>query len=97
LLNPSIRRILCYCSAGSTLYNMATCPHCKGHLTDSHRCPRRPAVVATEITLAGLAGGFAGLLVSVALNPGGEITLIDTIAVLTGAAIAIGTERFLRG
>lgn len=75
---------------------MATCPHCKGHLTDSHRCPRRPALVATEITVAGLAGGFAGLLISVALNPGGQMTMIDAIAIVTGAAIAIGIERLVR-
>lgn len=76
---------------------MATCPHCKGHLTDSHRCPRRPTVVATEITVVGLAGGFAGLLTSVALNPGGQITMTDTIAIVAGAAIFIGIERVLRG
>jgi hypothetical protein len=75
---------------------MATCPHCKGHLTDSHRCPRRPAVVATEIALAGLAGGFAGLLASVALHPGGQITMIDAIFVVIGAAAAIGIDRFFR-
>lgn len=75
---------------------MATCPHCKGHLTDSHRCPRRPAIVATEITLTGLAGGFAGLLASVALNPGREITSTDTMAVLIGATLAIAIERSLR-
>ena len=75
---------------------MATCPHCKGHLTDSHRCPRRPAVIATEITVIGLAGGFAGLLISVVLNPGGQMTATDAIAIAAGAAIAIGVERFVR-
>jgi hypothetical protein len=54
-------------------------------------------VVATEITLAGLTGGFAGLLVSVALNPGGQMTMTDAIAILTGAAIVIGVERVMRG
>jgi hypothetical protein len=75
---------------------MSTCPHCKGHLTDSHRCPRRPALVATEVILSGLAGGFAGLLAVAALDPAGRITHIDSIAIVAGAAIAIGIERFLR-
>ena len=75
---------------------MSTCPHCKGHLTASHRCPRRPVIVATEITLSALAGGFAGLLVSVALSPGGEFTSTDMMAVLIGAALAIAAERILR-
>jgi hypothetical protein len=76
---------------------MATCPHCKGHLTDSHRCPRRPALVITEIVLAGLAGGFAGLLAVAMLDPGGHLTHVDTMAIVGGAAIAIGIDRFLRG
>jgi hypothetical protein len=75
---------------------MATCPHCKGHLTESHRCPRHPARVATEVVLSGLAGGFAGLLVVAALDPEGRATHIDSIAIVAGAAIAIGIERFLR-
>ena len=82
-------------SFARSTYNMATCPHCKGHLTDSHRCPRRPAVIATEIAVVGLAGGFAGLLTSVALNPGG-LSATDAIAIATGAGIAIGVERFVR-
>ena len=33
---------------------------------------------------------------SVALNPGGQITWMDAVAVLAGAAIAVGIERSLR-
>ena len=80
----------------SFLLSMATCPHCKGHLTDSHRCRRRPARVAAGITLAGLAGGFAGLLAVAAFDPAGRVSHLDSMAILAGAAVAIGLERSLR-
>lgn len=76
---------------------MATCPRCKGHLTDSHRCPRRPLFVAAEITAAALAGGFAGLLLVALFDPQGQITDVDTISVVAGALIAVGMNRALRG
>lgn len=75
---------------------MATCPRCKGHLTDSHRCPRRPAVVALEITLAAVVGGFAGLLIVAMFDPRGEITDIDTIFVVGGALAGIALSRAFR-
>ena len=75
---------------------MATCPHCKGHLTDSHKCPRRPAVVGIEIMLAGLAGGLAALLVVAVLDPQGRLSNIDAGAVIVGALGAIGLDRFVR-
>ncbi len=75
---------------------MSTCPHCKGHLTDGHRCPRRPAVVITEMTLAAIAGGLAGLVVVAALDPRNQITSLDSLAILVGACIGIGVDRVLR-
>jgi hypothetical protein len=75
---------------------MATCPRCKGHLTDSHRCPRRTWIVAAEIVLSGLAGGFAGLLLVAAFDPLGQITDLDTISAVGGALVAIGINRALR-
>lgn len=75
---------------------MATCPHCKGHLTDSHRCPRRPTLVAVKILLAAVVGGLAGLLLVAAVDPRGEITSFDTIAMLVGAAVGVGIERAFR-
>jgi hypothetical protein len=77
---------------------MATCPRCKGHLTDSHKCPRRPAVVAAELTAAALAGGFAGLLLLAIFDPKEQITDLDVILVVVGgAALAAGITRALRG
>jgi uncharacterized membrane protein YqjE len=75
---------------------MATCPHCKGHLTDSHKCPRRPAVVGIEIALAGVAGGLVALLIIAVIDPQGRLSNIDAGAVVLGALAAIGLNRVLR-
>lgn len=75
---------------------MATCPHCKGHLTDSHRCPRRPSLMAVRILLGAVAGGLAGLLLVAAVDPRGEITSFDTIAMVVGAAVGVFIERAFR-
>ena len=74
---------------------MATCPHCKGHLTDSHRCPRSPAKVAIELTLAALAGGFLGLVVASLIDPGGHL-LLDALWVFGGAIVGAGVDKVLR-
>lgn len=76
---------------------MATCPRCKGHLTETHKCPRRPLIVAAEIVLAALAGGFVGLLLVAVFDRAGQITDADySISVIAGALIAIGLHRALR-
>ena len=75
---------------------MATCPRCKGHLTDSHKCPRRPTVVGIEVALAALAGGFAGLLIIAAVDPQGRLANIDAAAVVVGALSGIALDRYLR-
>ncbi len=66
---------------------MDTCPRCQGHLTDSHRCPRRPALVALEIVIAALAGGFAGLLIVAMLDMRGQIGDTDTLFVVLGTSV----------
>ena len=76
---------------------MATCPRCKGHLTESHRCPRRPIIVVAETTLAAIVGGAAGLLLVVMFDPRNQISDIDTMYfVLGGAAAAVVLNRTLR-
>lgn len=74
---------------------MATCPRCKGHLTDTHVCPRRPVITAVEILASALAGGFVGLLLVLVLNPSGE-PRVDILAIVAGALIAVGIDRTLR-
>lgn len=75
---------------------MATCPYCKGHLTDGHRCPRRRYLVVVEVVASFLAGGFAGLLLLAAFDPRGQVTDMDTIAFTVGAFAAVGINRFVR-
>ena len=76
---------------------MATCPRCKGHLTDSHRCPRRSYLVVLEVAAAALVGGFAGLLLVAVFDPHGQITDMDSISAVVGALAAVGINRALRG
>ena len=76
---------------------MSTCPRCKGHLTEFHKCPRRRAIVAAEMIASALAGGFAGLLLVALFDRAGQITDGDySISVIAGALIAIGLHRALR-
>ena len=75
---------------------MATCPNCKGHLTDGHRCPRRRVYVVAEIIACGIAGGLAGLLLLAAFDPHGQATDMDSTAIIVGAVVAIGIDRILR-
>ena len=75
---------------------MATCPRCHGFLSDTHRCPRRPFVVWLEITVAGLAGAFVGLIVAALTVPQGRL-VIDLSAMLVGALVGIGIDRYARG
>jgi hypothetical protein len=76
---------------------MATCPRCHGHLTDNHRCPRRRGRVAAEITLAAIGGGLAALIVVALVDPGAQLTHIDTAAITVGVFGGIGLDRLLRG
>jgi hypothetical protein len=74
---------------------MATCPHCKGHLTDAHRCARHPVKRAIETTLAALVGGIAGLVLISIVDPRGQ-TAIEGVSVICGALASAGLYRFIR-
>lgn len=76
---------------------MATCPRCKGHLTDSHQCPTRRSRVAVEVIAVALLGGLAGLLLVARFDPQGLITDMDTVSIIAGALVAVGINRALRG
>jgi hypothetical protein len=52
--------------------------------------------VAVELTLAALAGGLVALLALALIDPGGQLTHIDTAAVAVGAFGGIGLDRLLR-
>jgi uncharacterized paraquat-inducible protein A len=82
----------------SQSFLMATCPRCKGHLTDSHKCPRRPAIVGAEITAVALAGALAGFLLVAILDTHEQITNVDLFLVVgAGALIGVGIRRVMRG
>lgn len=76
---------------------MATCPKCKGHLNDGHRCPKRRSFVAVEIIACAIVGGLAGLLLLGYFDPFGQATDMDSVSFIVGAVIAIGINRMLRG
>ena len=77
---------------------MATCPRCKGHLTDSHRCPRHPIVVAAEVIAAAAAGAIGGFLLVFVFDPSGrQISDMESfVSVLIGACVGVGLHRALR-
>ena len=75
---------------------MATCPHCKGHLTEHHRCRRRPLLVAVEMVAWAVAGGFAGLLLAALFDPHGLITDLDWLSTIAGSIVAVGIGRGIR-
>jgi hypothetical protein len=78
------------------LYDMATCPRCKGHLTERHRCPRSPVRTVLDVSLAALAGGFVALLGMALLDPHGQLAF-DGVLLVAGALAGVGLERWLRG
>lgn len=75
---------------------MATCPRCRGHLTEHHRCPRRPAFVVIETILWAIGGALAGLLLVTMFDPLGQITDLDSISAIAGALVAVGVNRIFR-
>jgi hypothetical protein len=75
---------------------MATCPNCKGHLTDGHRCRSRRGFVIAEVIACAFAGGLAGLLLLAAFDPRSQATDMDPIAFGVGALIAVGINRLWR-
>ena len=74
---------------------MATCPRCKGHLTEGHRCPRRRIYVVAEILASGIAGALAGWLILAAFDPHGQVSG-DVTATVGGFIVGVGLNRFLR-
>ncbi len=76
---------------------MATCPRCKGHLTDGHRCRKRRVFVVAEIAASAILGGLAGWMLLAAFDPRGQAVDMDLVAIVAGALVAIGINRFLRG
>ena len=79
----------------SRLPEMATCPRCKGHLTENHRCPRSRGRIAFETGLAALAGALLTLVVLAIVDPHGQLGL-DGLLLGVGALAGIGVDRVIR-
>jgi uncharacterized paraquat-inducible protein A len=75
---------------------MATCPRCKGHLTENHRCPRSAARKLFEVSLAALAGAFGMLLIMAIVDPHGQFPL-EGVLLVGGALAGVGINHWLRG
>jgi hypothetical protein len=75
---------------------LSTCPHCKGHLTDSHRCRRRRGRVAAELLSAANAGGVAGLVLVALVDPDRQIVQAESVAILLGAIAGVALDRAVR-
>jgi hypothetical protein len=75
---------------------MATCPRCRGPLTDTHRCPRRRGRFAAEIAASAIAGALGALVLVALLDPQGRLTHVDSWAVAVGAIAGIGLGRLVR-
>ena len=53
-------------------------------------------MVAAEIAVAAVLGGFAGLLVVAIIDPSGQMANIDALSAIAGALIAVGMTRAFR-
>ncbi len=75
---------------------MATCPRCKGHLTEDHRCPRSRARIIYEVIFAAIAGIFGALLIVSLIDPHGAMAL-DAVFLILGALAGVGLNWWIRG
>lgn len=74
---------------------MATCPRCKGSLTDGHRCPKRQSFVALEIVGYAIVGALVGWLLLFVFDPQNQLS-DDAGALGIGAAAGVIINRFVR-
>jgi hypothetical protein len=79
----------------SPLSAMATCPRCKGHLTENHRCPRSRGRIVFETGLAAIGGGLFTLLVLAILDPHAQ-SAFDALLLVIGGLLGIAADRFFR-
>jgi hypothetical protein len=75
---------------------MATCPRCKGHLTENHRCPRSPSRRTFETIFAAIAGIFGALLLVSLIDPHGQMSL-DVVVLVGGALGGVAIDYWIRG
>ncbi|MGH9411426.1 MAG: hypothetical protein ACRD1V_18485, partial [Vicinamibacterales bacterium] len=86
---------LCYCLTVSSEC-MATCPICKGPLTDDHQCSRRRGRLAAELIASAFVGGIGAIVLLMAFDPRNQITDMGWLTFALGALAGVGINRFLR-
>jgi len=74
---------------------MATCPRCKGPLTDGHRCPMRYSFAPLEIVASALVGALACWILLFAFDPHGQLS-DDALTILIGAVAGVAINRLVR-
>jgi hypothetical protein len=76
--------------------SVSTCPRCKGPLTDTHRCPRRPIVEALEAIAVSVGGGIAALVIFSLIDTGQRFAHLDLWLFIAGSLAARGVHVYLR-
>jgi hypothetical protein len=76
---------------------MATCPRCHGHLSDHHKCPRRPFRTAAQVALAAFLGALTAIIFLGLIDPDGTLTHLHAATLAAGIFGGIGLDRLLRG
>jgi hypothetical protein len=79
-----------------TTDGMATCPRCKGHLTEDHRCPRSRGRIFYEVAFSGIAGAFGALLIASLIDPHGQMAM-DAVMLILGALLGVALNWWIRG
>ena len=74
---------------------MATCPRCRGHLTDSHVCPSHPVRRGAELLVAVVIGGLLGQMFVAWMDPRGQADM-DVVGIVAGACIGVAVYRTFR-
>jgi hypothetical protein len=72
---------------------MATCPRCRGHLTDGHVCPRSRRSIAIELGVTALVGGLSAIAYLAIFDPRQTTVDLDGFIFALGALCALGIHR----
>jgi len=72
---------------------MATCPHCHGHLTDGHVCPRSKGAIALELAVTAFVGGLAAIVFVALFDPHQVIVDLDGLVFGLGSMFALGVHQ----
>lgn len=71
---------------------MATCPHCRGHLTEHHRCPALKRALAIDLSVSALVGGLSALAFVAIFDPQQVTVDLDALVFALGAVLALGVR-----